>query len=103
MTPDGSKAARLLADYLRITNSQAIALTGHADSRGPEGYNFELSRKRLAAIEQFLRAAGYQGALKLVPLGETVPYRSVDRSKLTREQMYQLDRRVELQVTGLTR
>ena len=102
MTPDGNKAARLLADYLRITKSQAIALTGHADSRGPEGYNLELSRRRLAAIEQFLRTAGFEGGLKLVPLGETVPYRLVDRSKLTREQMYQLDRRVELQVTGLT-
>jgi outer membrane protein OmpA-like peptidoglycan-associated protein len=102
MTPDGNKAARLLADYLRITKSQAIALTGHADSRGPKGYNLELSRRRLAAIEQFLRTAGYEGGLKLVPLGETVPYRLVDRSKLSREQTYQLDRRVELQVTGLT-
>jgi outer membrane protein OmpA-like peptidoglycan-associated protein len=101
MTPDGDRAAQLLADYLRTTKPHAVALSGHADSRGPEGYNQELSRRRLAAIEQFLRAAGYEGELKLVPLGETVPYRLADRSKLTREQMYQLDRRVELQVTGL--
>ena len=102
MTPNGDKAAQLLADYLRITKPHAVALSGHADSRGPEGYNLELSRRRLAAIEQFVRAAGYEGGLKLVPLGETVPYRLVDRSKLTVEQRYQLDRRVELQVTGLT-
>lgn len=102
MTPNGDKAAQLLADYLRITKPHAVSLTGHADSRGPEGYNLELSRRRLAAIEQFVRAAGYEGGLKLVPLGETVPYRLVDRSKLTVEQRYQLDRRVELQVTGLT-
>lgn len=101
MTPDGDRAAQLLADYLRIAKPHAVALSGHADSRGPEGYNQDLSRRRLAAIEQFLRAAGYEGELKLVPLGETVPYRLADRSKLTREQMYQLDRRVELQVTGL--
>jgi len=99
MTSDGEKAARLLTEYLRITKPHSIALTGHADSRGPNGYNLELSRRRLVAIEQFLRGAGYSGELRLVPLGETAPYRVVDRSKLTVEQIYQMDRRVELQVT----
>ena len=99
MTSDGEKAARLLAEYLGITKPHSIALTGHADSRGPDGYNLELSRRRLVAIEQFLRGAGYAGGLRLVPLGETTPYRAVDRSKLTVEQMYQMDRRVELQVS----
>jgi outer membrane protein OmpA-like peptidoglycan-associated protein len=99
MTSDGEKAAHLLAEYLRITKPHSIDLTGHADSRGPDGYNLELSRRRLAAIKQFLRAAGYEGGLKLVPLGESAPYRLVDRSRLTLEQMYQMDRRVELQVT----
>jgi outer membrane protein OmpA-like peptidoglycan-associated protein len=103
MTPDGDRAAQLLADYLRITRPQAIALSGHADSRGPDGYNMDLSRRRLAAIERYLRAAGYQGGLTLVPLGETAPYRLVDRSKLTLAQRYQLDRRVELEVTGAAR
>jgi outer membrane protein OmpA-like peptidoglycan-associated protein len=103
MTSDGDRAAQLLADYLRITKPQAISLSGHADSRGPDGYNMDLSRRRLAAIERYLRAAGYQGGLTLVPLGETVPYRVVDRSKLTLAQRYQLDRRVELEVTGAAR
>ena len=99
MTSDGQKAAHLLAEYLRLTKPHSIDLTGHADSRGPDGYNLELSRRRLVAIEQFLRTTGYEGGLKLVPLGERAPYRSVDRSRLTLEQMYQMDRRVELQVT----
>lgn len=99
MTPDGEKAAKLLAEYLRITNPQSVDLTGHADSRGPDGFNLELSRRRLAAIELFLRTNGYGGGLKLIPLGERAPYRQVDRSKLTLQQMYQVDRRVELQVT----
>ena len=99
MTSDGEKAARLLTEYLHITKPHSIALTGHADSRGTEGYNLELSRKRLVAIERSLRGAGYAGELRLVPLGETAPYRTVDRSKLTVEQKYQIDRRVELQVT----
>jgi outer membrane protein OmpA-like peptidoglycan-associated protein len=103
MTPEGDRAAQLLADYLRITKPHSISLSGHADSRGPEDYNMDLSRRRLAAIERYLRAAGYQGGLTLVPLGETVPYRMVDRSKLTLAQRYQLDRRVELEVTGAAR
>jgi outer membrane protein OmpA-like peptidoglycan-associated protein len=99
MTADGGKAARLLSDYLRITKSSSIVLTGHADSRGPDGYNLELSRKRLVAIEQFLRADGYDGGLKLVPLGESTPYQGIDRSRLPRSEVYQMDRRVELQIT----
>jgi outer membrane protein OmpA-like peptidoglycan-associated protein len=103
MTPDGDRAAQLLADYLRITKPQSISLSGHADSRGPDGYNMDLSRRRLGAIERYLRTAGYKGGLTLVPLGETVPYQVLDRNKLTLAQRYQLDRRVELQVTGAAR
>jgi outer membrane protein OmpA-like peptidoglycan-associated protein len=99
MTSDGEKAAWLLVEYLSITKPHSITLTGHADSRGPDGYNLELSRRRLTAIEWFLRGAGYVGGLTLVPLGETTPYQSVDRSKLTVEQMYQADRRVELRAS----
>ena len=99
MTADGEKAARLLAEYLRITKPHSIDLTGHADSRGPDGYNLELSRRRLLAIEHFLRAGGYEGELKLVPLGERAPYRGVDRSRLPLADIYQADRRVELQIT----
>ncbi len=99
MTADGGIAAQLLADYLRIIKPRSIALTGHADSRGADSYNMDLSLKRLVAIEQFLRASGYGGEQKLIPLGEHAPYRKIDRTKLTLDEIYQVDRRVELQVT----
>ena len=40
----------------------------------------ELSSARLAAVAQFLRAGGYAGELKLLPMGESEPFTGVDRS-----------------------
>lgn len=99
LTPDGARAAALLAEYLRLKRPEGISLSGHADSRGPDGYNMELSRKRLEAIETYLRSAGYTGKLSLLPRGKREPYSGIDRTRLPREEVYQADRRVELQLT----
>lgn len=99
LTPDGARAAALLAEYLRLKRPEGISLSGHADSRGPDGYNMELSRKRLEAIEAYLRSAGYTGKLSLLPRGKREPYAGIDRARLPREEVYQADRRVELQLT----
>lgn len=99
LTADGARAAALLAEYLRIKRPEGISLSGHADSRGPDSYNMELSRQRLEVIERYLRAAGYKGQLSLLPRGKREPYRGVDRGRLSVEQIHQVDRRVELRIT----
>lgn len=98
LTENGARAAALLAEYLRLKRPTGISLSGHADARGPDGYNMRLSLRRLETIQRYLRAAGYTGELSLVPRGKRDPYQGIDRKRLPRHQIYQADRRVELRV-----
>lgn len=98
MTPEGARAANLLVDYIRIMKPEAMTLSGHADVRGGDGYNVELSRRRLEAIERHLRGSGYTGRLSLQPKGKSEPYQGIDRNSLPIEAVYQADRRVEFRL-----
>jgi len=100
LTPEGRKAARLLLEYLTLKKFGSVTLSGHADERGLPDYNMELSRQRLISIEHLLRDGGYQGKLDLLPKGATEPFKGVDRSRYPREELLQLDRRVELRVAN---
>jgi outer membrane protein OmpA-like peptidoglycan-associated protein len=99
LTPEGERAARLLLEYLTLKRLSAVELTGHADERGTNDYNFDLSRDRLNTVSEILRNGGYTGELKLTPKGKTEPFMGVDRTAYKGEALYQLDRRVELRVT----
>jgi len=96
LTTEGRHAANLLLEYLTLKHLKAVKLTGHADERGTEGYNFDLSRERLDTVARLLREGGYTGTLDLVPKGKSEPYMGIDRSKFHGEALYQFDRRVEL-------
>jgi outer membrane protein OmpA-like peptidoglycan-associated protein len=95
-TPAGRKEAALLTEFLRRRQLDSITLTGHADERGSDEFNMELSRRRLDTVARFLREAGYTGKLVLVPKGRREPFPIADRDRLPKEDAFQLDRRVEL-------
>lgn len=97
-TPDGEKAANLLLQYLQLGKQSEVTLSGHADERGTEALNMELSRQRLRTVENYLRSGGYEGQLELVPKGKSEPFTGVDRTGFSREELFQLDRRVELRL-----
>ncbi|MFG3590998.1 OmpA family protein [Bradyrhizobium sp. RDI18] len=96
LTSDGEKTAKLLLDYVQLKKFKSISLTGHADERGTAEYNMDLSRKRLDTVAAYLRNGGYDGELKLIPEGAAQPFIGIDRSKFSRDDLMQLDRRVEL-------
>ncbi len=98
-TAEGQRAAALLAEYLQLRRLDNVVLSGHADERGSDQYNMELSQLRLERVARFLRENGYKGQLSLLPKGKSEPYGGVDRGHLPREQVFQLDRRVELHLT----
>ena len=100
LTPEGRSAAGLLLEFLKLKKFASVILSGHADERGLPDYNMELSHERLITVEHVLRNGGYQGKLQLVPKGATEPFTGVDRSKYPPEELYQLDRRVELRVAN---
>lgn len=97
-TDDGRRGAELLLEYLKLKKLKSVSLSGHADERGSEPYNEELSERRLEAVARFLKEGGFAGELKLVPKGETEPFAAIDRSRFPEEELFQLDRRVELRV-----
>lgn len=97
-TSEGERAVGLLLEYLRLKGFASVTLTGHADERGTPELNMDLSRARLEAVAQVLKDGGYQGEVNLVAKGESEPYAGVDRTRYAREELYQLDRRVELRV-----
>jgi len=95
-TTEGRRAAELLAEYLRSRQQQTVTLTGHADERGSDRYNLELSQQRLDAVARYLRENGIAAKFVMVPKGRSEPFTGVDRRSLAREDAFQLDRRVEL-------
>jgi outer membrane protein OmpA-like peptidoglycan-associated protein len=99
LTGDGKKAAGLLLEYLRLKHFGRVRLTGHADERGTDELNMKLSRERLETVAHFLREGGFRGQLELIPKGKSEPYSGVVRGDFNREDLYQLDRRVELVVS----
>ncbi|MFA5951197.1 MAG: OmpA family protein [Hyphomicrobium sp.] len=96
LTPEGERAAKLLLEYVKLKRLASLSLSGHADERGTDAYNIDLSRERLGVVAKLLRDGGYAGALDLIPKGKAEPYKGVDRTKYSGETLYQLDRRVEL-------
>lgn len=99
LTSDGRKAAALLLEYLQLKHFPKITLTGHADERGSDELNMALSRERLETVAHYLREGGYKGQLDLIPKGKTEPYTGVMRGDFSQEDLWQLDRRVELVVS----
>src|SRR5690606_31097502 len=73
LTPEGERAAALLLEYLTLKRLSAVELTGHADERGSDAYNYDLSRERLDTVAKLLKDGGYTGQLTLTPKGRTEP------------------------------
>lgn len=98
LTGDGRRAASLLLEYLQLKHFPKVTLTGHADERGSDDLNLDLSRERLETVAHFLREGGFKGQLELIPKGKSEPYSGVERGDFSQEDLWQLDRRVELVV-----
>lgn len=96
LTAEGQRAADLLAKYLIAQQPTGVSLSGHADERGSDLYNMELSRRRLSVVADYLRDRGFVGKLELIPKGRSEPYTAIDRNALPKEELFQLDRRVQL-------
>ena len=95
-TDDGRRAAADMAEYLTIQGSERITIAGHTDPRGDEGYNLDLSRRRAETVARYLREHGFAGQVHVVAKGERDRFPVDDPSAYTREERWQMDRRVEL-------
>jgi peptidoglycan-associated lipoprotein len=88
---EAAKIAQI-AKHLKETDGMVVMLDGHADPRGTDKYNLDLSRRRVAAVRQALVNAG-------VPADRISTNASGDRRPKCNEKTencYQADRRVEV-------
>ena len=95
-TAQGRHAAADMAEYLEDQAPQSITIVGHTDPSGPKAYNLELSRQRAEAVAWYLLDQGFEGRIDIVAKGETERFPIDDPSAYTKEERWQMDRRVEL-------
>ena len=75
LRPDAEGVVALVARVLReVGGETALFVAGHADARGSDGYNLDLSTRRAEAVARALDAAG-SGSAKLwrIGFGRAVP------------------------------
>jgi peptidoglycan-associated lipoprotein len=90
-TEEHQKIARI-AEFVRQNDGVVVMLDGHADPRGSDTYNLDLSRRRVVAVREALVKEG-------VPSDRIATNASgVRRPKCAEktEECYQADRRVEV-------
>ena len=95
-TPKGEQAAVDLADYLLKQAPAEITLVGHTDDRGSERDNLALSKRRAEALAAYLKDQGYGGRIRVEGVGESEPIQLDDPDRYTQEEIWDLNRRVEL-------
>ena len=99
LSSDGRRATDDLLKCLNDNKLKEITLSGHTDAVGSDAYNMDLSAKRLATVDSYLKTGGYSGIVHVVPKGLREPFEPDDPSQYNKEQRDQLNRRVELRNT----
>ena len=92
LKPGAAPTIDRLAQFLSENEGTRIIIEGHTDSRGPEAYNEELSRRRAQAVAETLIMRGVPSSrFEVVGRGEQLPVASNDTAS-GRQQ----NRRVEI-------
>ena len=95
-TPTGDKAIQELAEAAKTM--RMMKLVGHADPRGTAEHNMDLSRRRVEAVRAELLRQGITAEIRVDWKGATQPFNVgvlPNADRLSPEEIWQLDRRVE--------
>ena len=97
LTQKGTDAANFLLSYINGSDVPRIVLTGHADQKGSDDYNCKLSKRRLDALIAHMKPTMRKSVtIETVPQGKGEPFPIVEGSKLSQDQVDQINRRIEL-------
>jgi outer membrane protein OmpA-like peptidoglycan-associated protein len=95
-TPTGEKAMQELAEAAKTMRT--MKLIGHADPRGTAGHNMDLSRRRVEAVRAELLRQAIRAEIRIDWKGASQPFNVgvlPNADRLSPEEIWQLDRRVE--------
>lgn len=83
-----------LVGYLKSNDKYHIEILGHADSKGSDQYNLQLSQARADAIKDYLKQKGIEGSrINTLGLGSAFPVLNNDTAKNRN-----VNRRVEIKI-----
>jgi outer membrane protein OmpA-like peptidoglycan-associated protein len=95
-TPVGEKAMEELLEAVKQQNIETMVLVGHTDPRGNHNYNVELSKRRAAAVRDYLLSHGVSARIDVDGKGPDNPFDvSLLGRSVAKEEEWALDRRVE--------
>jgi outer membrane protein OmpA-like peptidoglycan-associated protein len=95
MTAIGKQAAEELAAAIKTQQPGEVTIVGHADERGSDTYNMGLSEKRARAVRDYLISHGVNAVIKVMAKGKRDPLQIDDKSGMSKEDIWALNRRVE--------
>ncbi|MBR0749990.1 OmpA family protein [Bradyrhizobium japonicum] len=95
LTKMGEDAAKELTEYLRKQKPNVITVVGHTDHAGSEAYNLDLSKRRAAAVVEFLKGQNISARMTAIGKGFSEPRKLSEDTTYTQAQIDQLNRRVE--------
>ncbi|MGA9522085.1 MAG: OmpA family protein [Myxococcaceae bacterium] len=73
LSPDGRARLEQIAECVKSSSGQ-VTLEGHADERGTEEYNLQLSNRRAESVKKYLTTLGVSAAkVEALGFGETRP------------------------------
>lgn len=78
---------------MKLRGAKEVVIEGHADARGPAGYNQKLSVERAESVARLFNSAGYDVPVKATGRGEREPMKNGKTEK-----DYAFNRRVEFTV-----
>jgi outer membrane protein OmpA-like peptidoglycan-associated protein len=97
MTTLGRQYADETFGLLNNQGKPRIGLIGHTDPDGSDLYNDDLSLRRAQALKRYFVERGYPaGSIDVIGRGKRDPLRIVSDAGYSRDERYQMERRVEV-------
>jgi len=94
-TQIGQRAMDELLAAVREQRPAEVLIVGHTDERGSDAMNMRLSEQRARTVADFLARNGVTARIKVQPMGKREPLKIEDRTGLTEQDVWALNRRVE--------
>jgi len=96
---DAAVTLNVLVDLMKKYPTMDVEVSAHTDSRGPDQYNLELSKRRAASTLEYLVSQGIErNRLKSIGYGEMQPLNDCVKEGVCKDEEYDINRRCEFTI-----